>query len=289
MSIFHADVPEVLFCEDCDDTCDEQYDIVVSSFLVILGPARCDARDLVIANSDAALAAKAICPESLKRWRGAGHAVVSEEEPKSKHWLGKNIEDGIGNDFGVDANESATVSNTPDNWVDGPEDKGEARKSSEESLGFAVLVGSSRSAVVDNLVNNDKVGNASPCVPSPLLAITASVSSKETSQNHDDVSDNCNENVGTTESGQKGEIEQEEGSGNAPVDVSCPVDLSICNLFCVWKTVLVADGFDDLVEVDTITGGHSEIREEGKGGDEGSQDVEESLLCRHSEGQSVEC
>jgi len=141
-----------------------------------------------------------------------------------------------------------------------------------------VLVHGSTSAVVHDLVNNDKVGNASPNVPSPLLAVVLSVSSKETGQDHDDIGYDCNKNIGTAETSQKAEIEQEKRGCNAPVNISCPVDLSVCDLFRVWETVLVADSLLAPVEVDTIASGHGKVGEEGEGGDECSQDMEETFL-----------
>ena len=68
---------------------------------------------IIVTNSDAALAAKAICPESLKRWRGTGHTIVSEEEPETEHWLGKDIEDRICDDLSIKSNKSAAISDTP--------------------------------------------------------------------------------------------------------------------------------------------------------------------------------
>ena len=119
-------------------------------------------------------------------------------------------------------------------WVDGPEEESEASERSEESLGLLVFVLSSTSAVVDYLVDNDKVGNTSPEVPAPFLAVVLSISSEETGEDHDNVGHDGNEDVGTAETSQKSKVEQEERSSNAPVDVSCPVDLSVCNLLCVW-------------------------------------------------------
>lgn len=69
---------------------------------------------VVVTNSDAALAAPALGPESLEGWRSAGHAVVSEEEPEAKHWLGENVEDCVGDNLNVKTNQSATVSEAPD-------------------------------------------------------------------------------------------------------------------------------------------------------------------------------
>lgn len=69
---------------------------------------------VVVTNSDAALATPALRPESLERWRGAGHAVVGEQEPEAKDWLGENIEDGVGNDLDIETDQSTTVGETPD-------------------------------------------------------------------------------------------------------------------------------------------------------------------------------
>jgi hypothetical protein len=57
---------------------------------------------LVITNSDAALAAKAFGPEALNGRRRACHAVVGKEEPEAEDGLDKNVENGISNDFGID-------------------------------------------------------------------------------------------------------------------------------------------------------------------------------------------
>jgi len=46
---------------------------------------------IIVTNSDAALASEAIGPESLERWRGARHAIVSEEEPEAEDGLGQDI------------------------------------------------------------------------------------------------------------------------------------------------------------------------------------------------------
>lgn len=243
---------------------------------------------LVVSDPKAALASPAVSPESIKRWRGAGHAVVSEQEPEAEDRLGKNIKNSVGNDFDIQTNKTATIGDTPDNWVGGPENEGESGQSTEESLGLTILASSSTSAIDDDLVDNDEVGNASPGVPSPLLALGVAVSSEETGQDHDDISDDGDQDVGTAETGQKAQVEEKKRCSDGPVNVSCPVDLASGDLLSVWKSVLVADGLSDLVEVDTITDGHSKVGQEGESGDEGSQDVEESLVSCDSECHSVE-
>lgn len=128
------------------------------------------------------------------------------------------------------------------------------------------------------MVDNDEVGNACPGVPTPLLAVSGAVGGKETSQDHDQISDHSDQDRGTVETGHEGQIHQEKWCGDRPIDVSCPEDLSVGNLGGIWKTVLVADRLDNLVVVDTIASRHGKVGEEGKGGNECSQDVEQSLL-----------
>ena len=40
--------------------------------------------------------------------------VMGEEQPEAKDGLGKNVEDGIGNDLSIDARDARSISNTPD-------------------------------------------------------------------------------------------------------------------------------------------------------------------------------
>ena len=39
---------------------------------------------------------------------------MGEQKPETKHWLREDVEDCVGNNFGVESNESATISDAPD-------------------------------------------------------------------------------------------------------------------------------------------------------------------------------
>jgi hypothetical protein len=86
--------------------------------------------DLVVSNADGT-SAEAIGPEALNRWGAvsavrikyqigdkvnlrARHAVMGEEEPEAKDWLGKDIENSVGNDLSVETNDTCTIGNSPD-------------------------------------------------------------------------------------------------------------------------------------------------------------------------------
>ena len=42
------------------------------------------------------------------------HGVMGEEEPETKDGLGKNVEDGVSNNLGVNTNVAGSISDAPD-------------------------------------------------------------------------------------------------------------------------------------------------------------------------------
>lgn len=142
---------------------------------------------------------------------------MSEEEPESEDRLGKNIEHGVSDDLRVNIDVARSISDTPDamtcqcfvslkrtlsnlHWVDGPENQGESGNGAEESGSLLVLVLNNTTTIEGKLVDDDQVGNASHGVPSPFGALLDSECSEETGQDHDHISDNGNEDVGTVQS-----------------------------------------------------------------------------------------
>ena len=162
-------------------------------------------------------------------------------------------------------------------WVDGPEDEGEATNGSEEG-GSLVVLGLGGLATVDGeLIDDNEVGNAGHGIPAPLGRLVNRKGSEETSQDHDDISNDGNENTGTAETGQETEIKKQEWGGETPVDITSPVDLTVNSVIGVGEVLLgVLD--EDLVLANTITNSHGIVGESGEGGDESSQDVEETFL-----------
>jgi len=192
---------------------------------------------------------------------------MGEEEPEAEDWLGKDVENGIADDLGINTDDVAALGETPDNWVDGPQNEGEAGNGTIESLGLAVLLCNRCSATNGELVDNNDVGNASEDEPAPLAALNAlAKSTKETSQDHDDISDNGNQDVGTAEASKEGEIEEKKWGCDAPVDISCPVDLAV-DFNVNIGNLLVLLNFRVRRPTDAITTSHGVVGEKGKGGD----------------------
>jgi hypothetical protein len=98
-------------------------------------------------------------------------------------------------------------------------------------------------------------------------------------KDHDQVGDDSHEDVGTGHSSQETEIEDQERSGNAPVDVTSPEDLAVGDVEGVRDMVVLLT-LDDLVQGNTVSGGHGEVGEGSGEGDDGGDDMIEALgLC----------
>lgn len=162
-------------------------------------------------------------------------------------------------------------------WVEGPQDQGEASNGCIKGLGLAVFVGNGCTAVESELVDDDQVCKAGPNVPSPCLARILAKGSKQATEDHDDVGNQSHQDVGTTESSEESQIEEKKWSGDAPVNVSGPVDGADVFLMCVWNSFMGL-GLSVRAEPNAVSSSHGEVGQEGKGGDEASQDMEQAFL-----------
>ena len=93
-------------------------------------------------------------------------------------------------------------------WIDGPKDQGVSGNGAEKGSGLLVLVLNDTTAVEAELVDNNQVGDASHCVPTPFGALLDSKSSEKTGQDHDHISNNGNEDVGTAQSSEQAKVQE---------------------------------------------------------------------------------
>lgn len=143
-------------------------------------------------------------------------------------------------------------------WVHSPEDEGEATDGSEEGGGLIVLGLGGLATVEGNLVDDNEVGKASHGIPAPLGRFINLESSEETSEDHDDVGNDGNEDAGTVQASQEAQIEKEEWGGDSPIDIAGPVHLTVDGLVGVWEMLLgLLD--EDLVLANTITNCHGVV------------------------------
>ena len=193
---------------------------------------------------------------------------MSEQEPETKDRLGKNVKNSISDDLSINTPFASTVSNAPDDWVESPEDEGEATNGSEKSSGLSILGLDCTTAWNDKLVDDNEVGNTSYGVVSPFLSIRVAKGSEETEENHDEVCYDGDEDVCSVQASEEGEIQEQERSSQGPVDVTGPKDLAEDMLDGVGDIVLVGFSDDDVGIGVSVTGSHGEVGDGGESGDE---------------------
>jgi len=250
---------------------------------------------VVVTNADGALVAETLTPEAVDLNVGLRDALVGEEEPCTEDGLGEDVKDGVSDDLLVNGGVAGAISDTPDtgkgvsgglhaflpkanlHGVDGPDDKSEATNGSEEVANLATLGGGSVAAVEGELPDDDEVGNASNGVPAPLLrGLLRAERGEETSEDHDDVGNNGDQDVGTGKTSEQGKVEEQERGGDGPVNVTGPVDLAV-DVVLGGRDVLVVLLLGGVVVADTVAAGHGEVGESGEGDNEGGQDVIQTL------------
>ena len=165
--------------------------------------------------------------------------------------------------------------------IDSPDDDGEATNGTVEVANLTTLATSCLTAVDDELPDDDEIGDAGNGIPAPLLAgALGAKGSKETSQNHDDISDDGNEHAATARTSKQEQVDEQEWCSEGPVNVACPVDFAEDVLVGVWD-VLVLLLHDDVVVADAVASSHGEVGQGGKDDDHRGDDVVEALgLCR---------
>lgn len=111
--------------------------------------------------------------------------------------------------------------------VGSPDKEGEASNGAEEGSHLVALLHGGGTAVGSEKVDDDKVGDAGNSIPSPLVGlILLAESSEETGKDHDDVGNNNDKDVGAVHASKKSQVKKEKRGGQAPVDVTGPVNLT---------------------------------------------------------------
>jgi hypothetical protein len=251
---------------------------------------------VVITETESTLTVEAVGPEATEVNIGLTELSVGDDQPGTEDRLGKNIEDGVGDDLAIDTNTAGTVSEAPDaayvsscsslvvrenlHRVGGPKDEGVGSDGKEER-GDVLSLSLDCSAAVDTKVPDDnEVGEAGNGVPSPLGRGTLRAeSSEETSEDHDQVSDDGHGQVSTVHASEETKVEKQEGSGDGPVDVAGPEDLAL-NLVVGIRNVVVLLTDVNLVDGNTLADSHGEVGDRSGDGDQSRDDIEEALLLQ---------
>lgn len=167
-------------------------------------------------------------------------------------------------------------------WVGGPQKKGVSRDGSKELANAAALAESTGTAVDDQVPDDNKVGNASNGVPSPLLCSSRAVGSEKAGDDHDQVSNDGHEHSATVHSGEEHEIEEQKRGGNSPINVASPVHLAVDIVVSWWDALLVMLGDRVVLPGDTGLGCHTEVGDCSGDGNQGGDDVVETTFLQLS-------
>jgi len=243
---------------------------------------------IVIADAESALSAQSMGPEATEFNVGLGEFGVGEEEPEAKDWFGEDVKDGIGKDFLVDAEEAGSISHSPNDWVGSPDEKGVEGDGGEEFASLAALCGSLWAAIDNEVPDDEEVGDAGNGVPAPFLGGVVTICGEEAGQDHDEISEDEQDNVAAAEASQKGEVEEEQWGGQAPVDIASPEDLAVDVLVGVWDSVLVVLSLASVVVVNAGSIGHCKVRNCGNNGDQSGDNMVETARHWNSPGQEGE-
>jgi len=168
---------------------------------------------VIITNTESTLGADSVGPETTEINTSLWELSMGKEKPEAKDWLGEDVKNSVGQDFLVDAEEAGAISYTPNDWVRGPDEDGIERDGSEEFANLTRLSLGLRTSIDNKVPDDDKEAKDSNCVPAPLLALRLTVGSKQSSQDHDDVGKDCNEDMSAIETSEDGKIEEKERSG----------------------------------------------------------------------------
>jgi hypothetical protein len=74
-------------------------------------------RTVILTDTDSTLAVQTVGPEAVELNIALAHVGVDNQEPGTEDTLGKDIQDGVGDNLSVDADFASTVGNTPDTSI----------------------------------------------------------------------------------------------------------------------------------------------------------------------------
>lgn len=120
---------------------------------------------VVLTKAKAAFGAETVGPETAEVDIGLRHLRVGNQEPETEDGLGKDVENGVGYNLGINGGLAGAIGNTPNNGVSGPDEDGEAGDGRVELANVVATGGSESTAVDDEVPDDDEEGNAGNSVP----------------------------------------------------------------------------------------------------------------------------
>lgn len=143
----------------------------------------------------------------------------SEEQPGTPDGLGDDVEDGKEEDLFVRVELASSLAKGESDGVEGPNDNESERNLVVETANLGAAEEGGGAARGDELEEDPGEGGTGEGEEAPLASLGRVDTSNDTSDNHDFVGKDEDDDLSDGEASKKGEVEEEERGGQGPVDV----------------------------------------------------------------------
>jgi len=151
---------------------------------------------------------------------------VTDDEKSTEDGLGQEIKDTIEDGLGVRRDDVATLTETPGNWVQEPEERGEGTAHEEDLANVGTDGRSVAASLPDENPEDVEESSAAKDEVSPLVG-RLDESTNKTGDDHDLVDEDDPENGWPRHTSGQEEIKEKKWSGDEPVDVANVEDLTV--------------------------------------------------------------
>lgn len=142
-----------------------------------------------------------------------------EEQPGTPDGLGNDIEDGKEEDLVVGAELAGTFAEGESDGVAGPDDNEGERDLVVQTTDLGAAEESGGAARSDELEQDPGKGDTRDGEEAPFADVGGVDTADDTSDDHDLVSENEDDDLGNGKTSEQGKIEEQQRSGESPVDV----------------------------------------------------------------------
>jgi hypothetical protein len=219
---------------------------------------------------------------NVKTETGRVNVTVTEDEESTEDRLGDQIKDTVEDSLRVGRDDVATLTDTPGERVQDPEDSGERAAQGEAAADILAENVGVTTALPDEDPDDVEESKAAEGEVTPLVGATDE-SANETSNNHNFIDENDEEDSGPGKGGSQHQVEKKERGSDEPIDVADVEDLTVdaANLGHIGSLEL------DIDRGPAKVGSHREVGDSGDHSDGSSHVVEDTVLTRlgHTETQ----
>jgi hypothetical protein len=199
--------------------------------------------------------------------------AVTEDEESTEDGLGDQIKDTVEDSLRVGRDDVATLADPPGERIQDPEESGERTAHGEAAADILAENIGVTAALPNEDPDDVEESKAAEGEVTPLVGATDE-STNETSDNHDFIDENDEEDSGPGKGGGQHQVEEKQRGSDEPIDVADVEDLTVdtANLSHVGSAELNIDGGPAKV------GSHGKVGNSGDHSDGSSHVVEDTVL-----------